>query len=127
MTEAEREVDDSDVRDRKTYRDYTEGSRLGSRDSEREPVVFKGRDHTRVSEEHPFAISEEADRQSDVSEAKRKTPDTMDEARYSEKEKSESYEDKMETRHNPAMFWMNPTISDQSSEKPISYAGFKPR
>ena len=148
MSDAEREADDYEIKDRETYRDYTEGSHLGSRGSEHEPVVYKGRTNSRTSEEHPFGISEQTDRRlesqeknrklsndkgDDVSEKtdrrfepqekNRKLSDDKGDVKQYEQENNEPTDDKKDAIDS---FWMQPTRrADSPPERPISYAGFR--
>lgn len=136
MNEAEREAAENDMRDRETFRDYYNGSRLGTRDSEREPVRYRGRDNSRMSEEHPFAIAEEDrsfmnDGKSETSESKTKRSDSMEEKRKSPKEESMTVEDVSKDKTDTSAFirkiFMNPVVLERMHETPISYAGFKPQ
>ena len=132
MEAIEREAAEREVRDRETYRDYFNGgSRLGTRDSEREPVTFKGRNSTHTSEEHPFGIAEKdrsftTDRKSDVTDN-----DKLEERKKLSDETSVTFDDiskdKTEPRDATRKYFMNPTKLDQMYETPISYAGFKPQ
>lgn len=137
MNEIERAAAEKDMKERETYREYfSGGSRRGSRESEREPVKFKGRDSSRVSEEHPFAVSEEdrsftTDRKSDVSDTMTTENDKFEGGKTSARDKSDTFDDISKDKSEPPKaarkFFMNATKLDQMDEEPISYAGFKPR
>ena len=123
MSDAEREADDYEIKDRETYRDYTDSSHLGSRGSEHEPVVYKGRTNSRTSEEHPFGISEQTDRRLESQEENRKSSDDKGDKKQYEQENNESTDDKKDAIDS---YWMQPTRRAESpSERPISYAGFR--
>ena len=132
MEAIEREVAERDTRGRETYREYYNGgSHLGTRDSEREPVTFKGRTSTRTSEEHPFGIAEKdrsfsTDRKSEVSDN-----DKMERRKTLSDEKYPTFDDiskeNTQSQEVTRKYFMNPTKLDQMYDTPISYAGFKPQ
>ena len=132
MEAIEREAAERDTRGRETYRDYYNGgSNLGTRDSEREPVTFKGRNSTRTSEEHPFGIVEKdrsfsTDRKSDFSDNDRiENRKTLSDDKYNTFD--DISKEKTESRDVTRKYFMNPTKLDQMYDTPISYAGFKPQ
>ena len=147
MSDAEREADDYEIKDRETYRDFTESSHLGSRGSEHEPVVYKGRTNSRTSEEHPFGISEQTDRRLESQEKNRKLSDDKGEfsqqtdRRLESQEKNRKLSDdkgdvkQYEHENNESTdakkdaidsYWMQPTRrADSPPVRPISYAGFR--